>query len=87
MDMGVMAQRLPPRVQHRDQADPGAEALGGERRERLGGRAHQEAVAGKRSRPRAGGRVKTTMEVGTGSSSARRAASHSARAAPWHFGQ
>ena len=44
MDMGVMGQRLPPGVQHGDEADLGAEAFGGERRERLGGGAHQQAV-------------------------------------------
>ena len=44
MDMRVMGQRLPPAVQDRDQADPGAELLGGERHERLGRGAHQEAV-------------------------------------------
>ena len=35
----------------------------------------------------AAGRVNTTWKYGTGSSSACRAASHSSRAAPWHFGQ
>ena len=44
MDMGVMGQRLSPGVQDGDEADPGAEALGGKRHERLGGGAHQQAV-------------------------------------------
>ena len=44
MDMGVVGQRLSPGVQDGDQADPGAQALGGERHERLGGRAHEQAV-------------------------------------------
>ena len=44
VDMGVMGQRLPPRVQHRDQADCGAEPFGGQRHERLGGGAHEQAV-------------------------------------------
>jgi hypothetical protein len=44
MDMRVMGQRLPPGVQEGDEADFGAEALGGERHERLGGGAHEEAV-------------------------------------------
>ena len=42
--MGVMGQGLPPGVQDGDQADFGAKALGGERRERLGGGAHEQAV-------------------------------------------
>ena len=46
MDMGVMGQGLPPGVHDGDQADFGAEALGGERRERPGGRAHEQAVDG-----------------------------------------
>jgi hypothetical protein len=33
------------------------------------------------------GIVKTTWKYGTGKSSACRAASHAARARPWHFGQ
>ena len=33
------------------------------------------------------GRVKTTWKYGTGNSSAERAASHLARAFPWHLGQ
>ncbi len=44
MDMGVMGQRLSPGVQEGDEANPGAQALGGERRERLGGRSHEQAV-------------------------------------------
>ena len=44
MDMGVMGQRLPPGVQDRDKADPGVEARGGKRHERLGRGADQEAV-------------------------------------------
>jgi hypothetical protein len=35
----------------------------------------------------AGGKVKTTWKYSTGSNSAWRASSHSARAMPWHFGQ
>ena len=44
MDMRVMGQRLPPGVQDGDESDPSAEALGGERHERLRGGAHQQAV-------------------------------------------
>ena len=44
MDMRVMGQRLSPGVQDGDEADLGAEAFGGERHERLGGGAHQQAV-------------------------------------------
>ena len=67
VDMGVMGQRLSPRVQHRDQADPGAQAPGGERHERLGGGAHEQAIdrllvlKGDLGRPLAG-RVKTTWK-------------------------
>jgi hypothetical protein len=42
--MRVMDERLAPTVQHRDQADPGGQASGGERHERLSRRAHQEAI-------------------------------------------
>jgi hypothetical protein len=44
MDMRVMSERLSPAVQHRDQADPGCQAPGGESHERLGGRAHQQGI-------------------------------------------
>ena len=46
VDVRVMDQRMPPRVQHRDQADCGAEPFGGESHERLGGGAHEQAVDG-----------------------------------------
>ena len=44
MDMRMMGQRLSPGMQDGDEADPGAQTLGGERDERLGSSAHQEAV-------------------------------------------
>ncbi len=44
MDMGVVGQRLSPGMQDGDEADPGAQTLGGKRHERLGGGAHQQAV-------------------------------------------
>jgi hypothetical protein len=44
MDMGVVGQRLSPGMQDGDEADPGAQTLGGKRHERLGNSAHQQAV-------------------------------------------
>ena len=46
MEMGVVHQRLPPRVEHRDAADLGAQmfGIGGESPERLGDRPEEEAV-------------------------------------------
>jgi hypothetical protein len=44
VDMRVMGDRLSPGMQHRDQAEPGGQAPDGERHERLGRCAHQEAV-------------------------------------------
>ena len=44
MDMRVVGQRLSPGVQDGNEADFGADALGAERHERLGRRAHQETV-------------------------------------------
>ena len=44
VDMRVMGERLAPGVQHRDQADPGGQALGGERHQRLSRCAHQEGI-------------------------------------------
>ena len=94
MDMRMMVQVLAPGVEHGDEADLGAEMLriGGDGAQRLGRRPEQDGVdrlpcSGRRSRPTGAGRVNTTWKYGTGSSSACRAASHSARAAPWHFGQ
>ena len=44
VNMRMMGERLSPSVQDGDKADPGVQALGGERHERLGGGAHQQAV-------------------------------------------
>jgi hypothetical protein len=41
-----MGERLAPTVQHRDQADPGGQAPGGERHERLRGRARASRKIG-----------------------------------------
>jgi len=46
MNVRVMGERLSPRVQYRDEADPGAEAFGGKRGEGLSRGAHQQAIDG-----------------------------------------
>ena len=89
----MMQQVLAPGVQHREEADLGAQVLGvgGDRAQRLGGGAEQHVVddglvlvgdRGERC-----GRVKTTWKYATGKSSACRSCSHCARASDWHFGQ
>jgi hypothetical protein len=93
VDMRMVRHCRAPAVQHRGDADAGAEMLGIRRdsEHRLcRGREqkivdHGLVVAGDladRHRQR-----KDDMEIGTGSSSASRAAIHSRAAAPWHLGQ
>ena len=88
--MRMMVQVLPPGVEHGNQPERGAEMLGvGGEAQRLGCRLEQDAVddglvlegdLGDRRR-----HGEDNVEVGHGSSSVRRSASHSARASPWHF--
>ena len=92
--MRMMVQVLPPGVQHGDEPDLGAEMLGigGDGAQRLGRRLETgwrrpRALFWKAISAIGAGTVKTTWKYGTGSSSAWRSASHSARASPWHFGQ
>jgi hypothetical protein len=93
MDVRVVMQVLAPGVKHGDQADLGAEMLrvGGDGAQRLGRRAQQDGIDGllvlEGDLCHQRGSVNTTWKYGTGSSSACRAASHSAHADPWHFGQ
>jgi hypothetical protein len=88
-----MLQVLAPAVQHRDGADLGAEVtrIGSDRAQRFGCRPKQDAVDvalfWNAIAATWAGTVKTTWKYGTGSSSACRSGSHSARASPWHFGQ
>ncbi len=90
-----MVKGLSPRMEHCDNADLGAKmpGLGGNGAQRLGGGPHQDVVdhglVVERDLGRGRGRRQREydMEIGTGSRSARRASSHSARARFWHLGQ
>ena len=93
VDMRMMRHCRAPAVQHRGDADAGAEMLGIRRdsEHRLCRGREQKIVdhglvvvgdLADRHRQR-----KDDMEIGTGSSSASRAAIHSRAAAPWHLGQ
>ena len=88
-----MMQVLAPGMEHSDEADLGTEVtwIGSDRAQCFGRRPEQDAVDialfWNAIAATWAGRVKTTWKYGTGSSSACRSASHSARASPWHFGQ
>ena len=94
MDVRMMVQVLAPGMEHGDEADLGAEVLRDRRRSCAASRPpsgtgwrRPSALFWKAISATGAGSVKTTWKYGTGSSSACRAASHSARACPWHFGQ
>ena len=86
MQVWMMDERLPPGVQHGEEADLGAEVagVGGDRAQRLGDGAEEQSVDdGLVLRGDLGdsrGTVKTTWKYSVGSRSARRRSSHSARA-------
>ena len=82
VQMQMLREILPPRVQNRDDADRAAEMarIAAEGEQRVGGRAEQQRVDHARIPLREGvercGSVKTTWKYGMGKRSARRAASH-----------
>ena len=91
--MRVVGERGAPGVQHRDEADAGAEVPGiGRDREHGLGRGFEQQVVDHGlvligDIGIAAGSVYTTWKYGTGNNSASRSASHSLAAAPWHLGQ
>jgi hypothetical protein len=87
VDVGMMFEVLSPGMQHTEESDIGSQVLGiaSQFEHRRGAGAVEQIVEQPLVLQR--GSVKTMWKYGTGNSSAERAASHFARAFPWHLGQ
>jgi hypothetical protein len=93
VDMGMMLEALSPGMEHAEESDVGSQVPGiaSQIEHRRGADAIEQIVEQplvlQHESGEFMGSVNTTWKYGTGNSSAERAASHLARALPWHLGQ